>query len=70
MFFLTNLKLSFTKKKDKRIKAIKKRLKKKIISNNAKRTSFAYSEGKVYKKYIKLINSIKQNDDFNKHYKL
>jgi glycosyltransferase involved in cell wall biosynthesis len=36
--------------------------KKKIISNNAKRTSFAYSEGKVYKKYIKLINSIKQKN--------
>ena len=32
-FFLMNLKLSFTKKKDKKIKSIKKRLKKKLILN-------------------------------------
>lgn len=36
LFLLTNLKLSFTKKKDKKVKAIKKRLKKKIISNFTK----------------------------------
>ncbi len=33
MFFITNLKINFNKKKDKKIKAIKKRLKKKIILN-------------------------------------
>jgi glycosyltransferase involved in cell wall biosynthesis len=48
----------------KKMKVIKNlsNFKKKIISNNAKRTSFTYSEGKVYKKYIKLINSIKQKN--------
>ena len=38
LFFLFNLKISFTKKKDKKIKAIKKRLRKKIISNFIKNT--------------------------------
>lgn len=33
LLYLINLKVSFTKKKGKRIKAIKKRLRKKIISN-------------------------------------
>lgn len=38
MLLLLNLKISFTKKKDKKIKAIKKRLRKKIISNFIKNT--------------------------------
>ncbi len=38
LLILTNLKISFTKKKEKKIKAIKKRLKKKIISNFIKNT--------------------------------
>lgn len=38
LLFLLNLKISFTKKKDKKVKAIKKRLKKKIILNFIKNT--------------------------------
>lgn len=38
LLFLVNLKISFTKKKNKKIKAIKKRLKKKILSNFIKNT--------------------------------
>lgn len=38
VLLLLNLKISFTKKKDKKIKAIKKRLKKKIIANFVKNT--------------------------------
>jgi hypothetical protein len=33
IYFLFNIKISFTKKKDKKVKSIKKRLKKKIMSN-------------------------------------
>jgi hypothetical protein len=38
LLFLVNLRVSFTKKKEKKVKAIKKRLKKKIISNFIKNT--------------------------------
>ena len=38
LFFLINLRISFSKKKEKKIKAIKKRLKKKIISGFIKNT--------------------------------
>ena len=37
VFFLYNLKVSFTKRKEKRIKSIKKRLKKKILKNFLKK---------------------------------
>ena len=39
VFFLYNLKLSFTKKKEKKIKSIKKRLKKKILKNFLKKVN-------------------------------
>ncbi len=39
VYFLHNLKLSFTKKKDKRIKSIKKRLRKKILKNFLKKVN-------------------------------
>ena len=39
IYLLYNLKISFTKKKDKRIKSIKKRLKKKILKNFLKKSN-------------------------------
>jgi hypothetical protein len=39
IYFLYNLKISFTKKKDKRVKSIKKRLRKKILKNFLKKSN-------------------------------